>query len=103
MPFHPTRRAALRAFFLAPAAVLSMPAALTGRAVATAGGALLTGQALRVTGSAVADWGPIDLSNSRAVTGVVPAAVAALAAIEVAKPPAQAGASPTTPAEKGTV
>lgn len=47
---------------------------IKGTTVTTAGGALLTGQALRATGVSTADWGPIDLANANAVTGILPAA-----------------------------
>lgn len=46
---------------------------IKGTAVTTAGGALVTGQSLRVTGVSAADWGPIDLANNNAVTGVLDA------------------------------
>lgn len=42
-----------------------------GTTITTAGGALVTGQSLRATGVAVADWGPIDLANNNAVTGIL--------------------------------
>lgn len=47
-------------------------AKVKGTAVGTAAGSLTTGQILRVTGVSAADWGPIDLANANAVTGVLP-------------------------------
>jgi hypothetical protein len=45
---------------------------IRGAAVGTAAGALVTGQSLRVTGVSTADWGPIDLANTNAITGLLP-------------------------------
>lgn len=41
--------------------------------VTTAGGALATGAVLRVTGAASADWGAVNLADTDAVTGTLPA------------------------------
>lgn len=45
-----------------------------GTAITTAGGALAPGGVLRATGVATADWGPLDLADSDARTGVLPTA-----------------------------
>ncbi len=47
--------------------------ALRGAVVGSAGGALAVGRCLRVTGGATCDWGALDLADSDAVTGVLPA------------------------------
>lgn len=47
--------------------------ALRGAVVGSAGGALTVGRCLRVTGAATCDWGALDLADSDAVTGVLPA------------------------------
>jgi hypothetical protein len=44
---------------------------INGTAVTTAGGALAVGGVLRVTGVAASDWGPLDLADSDAVTGLL--------------------------------
>ncbi len=40
--------------------------------ITTSGGSLITGQVLRVTGSTTSDWGPLNLSNTNSITGVLP-------------------------------
>jgi hypothetical protein len=43
-----------------------------GAQVGTAAGSLTTGQSLQVTAGSAADWGPVNLALSAAVTGVLP-------------------------------
>ncbi len=47
---------------------------LKGTSIGSVGGALTTGAVLRVTGPASADYGQVDLADSNAVTGTLPAA-----------------------------
>src|SRR5258708_4328995 len=48
-------------------------AKINGTTVSTAGGSLTTGKVLRVTGASTVDYGGVDLANSIAVTGTLPA------------------------------
>lgn len=47
---------------------------IKGTTVSTAGGSLTTGQVLRVSGASAVDYGPLDLANSSAITGILPTA-----------------------------
>lgn len=51
----------------------SVVAKVNATTVSTAGGALATGAVLRVTGAATADWGAVNLADTDAVTGTLPA------------------------------
>ncbi|HMJ56291.1 MAG TPA: hypothetical protein VK540_29690 [Polyangiaceae bacterium] len=45
---------------------------IRGALIGTAAGALVTGQSMRATGVAACDWGPVDLANGNAITGLLP-------------------------------
>lgn len=48
-------------------------AKINGTAISTGGGTIATGKVLRMTGGGnVCDWGPVDLANTVAVTGILP-------------------------------